>query len=124
MKQSRSLRCRLIINADDLGWSMGVNEAVCALYDKGVVSSASLMVGAPSGAQASRQGRSRPRLAIGLHLAAVGAPSLLSRNEVPHLVDRKGWFPDNCEWAAFRYTLIPSCRRELRHEIRAQLDAF
>ena len=81
---------RLIINADDFGWSTGVNEAVCALHSEGIVTSTSLMVGAPAATDAVERLAASPGLAVGLHVALVGAPPLLPPGEVPHLLDRDG----------------------------------
>jgi hopanoid biosynthesis associated protein HpnK len=116
--------CRLIINADDFGWSEGVNEAVCALYDAGVVTSTSLMVGAPAARHAIECAKARPGLAMGLHLVLVHGPALLPLQRIPHLVDHRGWFSMDCVRAGLRYTFVPPCWRELREEIQAQCAAF
>jgi hopanoid biosynthesis associated protein HpnK len=116
--------CRLIVNADDLGWSEGVNAAICALHDEGIVTSASLMVGAPALSDALARLRTRPHLAVGLHLTLVAGPSLLPPREIPHLADERGWFSGNCVRAGVRYTFLPACRRELRRELAAQFAAF
>ncbi|WP_226859322.1 ChbG/HpnK family deacetylase, partial [Acidithiobacillus albertensis] len=39
---------RLVVNADDFGLDLAVNEAVESAYQKGVLTTASLMVGAPA----------------------------------------------------------------------------
>ena len=58
----------LIVNADDFGLSPGVNEGVLATHDRGIVTSASLMVRWPAAEAAVTVARSRPRLSLGLHL--------------------------------------------------------
>jgi hopanoid biosynthesis associated protein HpnK len=116
--------CRLILNADDLGWSQGVNDAVCDLYDEGIITSTSLMVGAPAAPDAVARVEHRPGLAVGLHLTLVGGPSLLPPQTIPHLVDRRGWFSSNCLQAGLWYTLLSSCHRELRLEAGAQFKAL
>jgi hopanoid biosynthesis associated protein HpnK len=116
--------CRLIVNADDFGWSEGVNEAVCALYDEGIVTSTSLLVGAPAAREARSRLRSRPGLAVGLHLAGVHAPALLPREVIPRLADRDGELETRCLPAALRCTLLPSVREELARELEAQAKAF
>ncbi len=58
----------LIVNADDLGLSAGVNAGVFEAHDRGVVTSASLMVCRPAAAAAAEEARRHPDLAIGLHL--------------------------------------------------------
>ncbi len=62
------MRRTLIVNADDLGLSEGVNRGILRAHDEGIVSSASLMVRAPAAAHAAEELRSRPRLGVGLHV--------------------------------------------------------
>jgi predicted glycoside hydrolase/deacetylase ChbG (UPF0249 family) len=59
---------RLIVNADDFGLSPGVNEGVAAAHERGILTSASLMVRWPGAAQAADYARVHPRLSVGLHL--------------------------------------------------------
>lgn len=115
---------QLIVNADDFGWSAGVNEAVAARYDAGVVTSPSLMVGCPAASDAIRRARERPGLAVGLHVTLAGAPAVLSQAELPHLCDAQGWLPHDWRRAALGYTSVPAWRRELRRELEAQFHRF
>lgn len=61
-------RRRLIVNADDFGQSPGVNRGVVAAHERGIVTSASLMVRWPASAEAAAHGRAHPELSLGLHL--------------------------------------------------------
>lgn len=83
----------LIINADDFGYGGGVNRAIAQLHDRGVVTSAGLMVNTPSTAEAVALAAARPRLSLGLHVNFT--------NEAQRLVD----FDDP-----------EVCRRELRRQ--------
>ena len=68
---------RLIINADDLGLTPGVNRAIFEANANGVVTSATLMANSAAFANAVEGVRSRPgaRLSVGCHLVLVdGAP--------------------------------------------------
>ena len=118
------MACRLIINADDFGWSPGVNEAVAQLADEGIVTSTSLMVAAPAAAEAVDLARRRPELAVGLHLALVCAPPLLPAEEIPALADGRGRLPDCWQRAAIRFWLSRASRADLRREAEAQFKAF
>lgn len=60
--------CYLIVNADDFGQSAGVNAGVAAAHERGIVTSASLMVRWPAAESAARYARETPGLSIGLHL--------------------------------------------------------
>lgn len=68
--------------------------------------------------------RSRPTLAVGLHLALVDARPALAPADVPHLVGRDGRFSASPTRAGLRYAFSDAARRELRREVRAQLEAF
>lgn len=57
----------LIINADDLGLSRGVNEGILEAHTDGVVTSASLMVSRPGAEHAAALARDQPSLSVGLH---------------------------------------------------------
>ena len=59
---------RLIVNADDFGRSPGINRGIIAAHERGIVTSASLMVRWPAAAEAAAYARAQPRLSLGLHL--------------------------------------------------------
>lgn len=58
----------VIVNADDLGASRGINEGTVAAVDAGIVTSASLMVNMPAAADAVDRLASRPEVSIGIHV--------------------------------------------------------
>jgi predicted glycoside hydrolase/deacetylase ChbG (UPF0249 family) len=58
----------LIVNADDFGLSEGVNRGIIEAHERGIVTSASLMVLKPAAARAAAYGREHPRFGLGLHL--------------------------------------------------------
>jgi predicted glycoside hydrolase/deacetylase ChbG (UPF0249 family) len=57
----------LIVNADDFGLSAGVNRGIIQAHERGIVTSASLMVRQPAAAEAAEYARGRPELSVGLH---------------------------------------------------------
>jgi chitin disaccharide deacetylase len=65
---ARSTTRWLIVNADDLGQSDGVNDGIMTAVERGVVTSASLMVRWPAAADAAAWARGRDDVSIGLHL--------------------------------------------------------
>lgn len=84
----------LVVNADDLGLTKGVNRAIRRAHLEGIVTSTSLLTVARHRDDAIAMLRATPTLAVGLHLALVGEdPPVLSAAEVPTLVDRRGSFP-------------------------------
>jgi chitin disaccharide deacetylase len=58
----------LIVNADDFGHSDPVNAGVVDAHERGIVTSASLMVKREAAADAAEYARSHPILGVGLHL--------------------------------------------------------
>ncbi len=58
----------LIVNADDFGWCAGVNRGIVEAHRRGIVTSASLMVGMPGSEEAARLAREWPELSVGLHV--------------------------------------------------------
>lgn len=59
---------RLIVNADDFGQSAGVNRGIIETHEKGILTSASLMVRWPAAAEAASYARAHRSLGVGLHL--------------------------------------------------------
>jgi predicted glycoside hydrolase/deacetylase ChbG (UPF0249 family) len=59
---------RLIVNADDFGQSRGVNRGVIEAHERGIVTSASLMIRWPAAVEAAAYARSRSGLSVGLHV--------------------------------------------------------
>jgi len=60
----------LIINADDFGYALGVNQGIIAAYEQGIVLSTSLKVDAPLATEAAVLTRRHPNLGVGLHFTA------------------------------------------------------
>jgi hopanoid biosynthesis associated protein HpnK len=117
-------RPHLIITADDFGLSEGVNEAVERAHRDGILTSASLMVGAPAAEDAVRRARAMPSLRVGLHLVVIEGPSVLPQSAIPDLVDADGQFPSDQLKLGIDYFFRPRIRRQLAAEIRAQFAAF
>ena len=59
---------RLIVNGDDFGASLGINRGIVEAHERGVLTSASLMVDGPAAADAVARARANPALSLGLHL--------------------------------------------------------
>jgi hopanoid biosynthesis associated protein HpnK len=115
---------RLVVNADDLGRSPEINEAVFSAHEHGILTSASLMVTGAAAAAAVAEARSHPRLGIGLHLTLVDGQSVLPRTAIPGLVDAQGSFSNRVVWTGLRYFLRRDLRAALARELQAQLTAF
>lgn len=115
---------RLVVTADDFGNDVAVNEAVEQAHTHGILTAASLMVGAPAAADAVARAKRLPRLGVGLHLVLVDGTPLLPPDDVPGLVDGNSRFRGNMAAAGAAMFFLPSTRRQLAAEIAAQFAAF
>lgn len=58
----------LIVNADDFGASCGINRGVMEAHERGILTSASLLVDARGAKEAAALSRTVPNLSVGLHV--------------------------------------------------------
>ncbi len=82
------------------------------------------MVGGEAARDAVLRARRLPSLSVGLHLVVTRGRPVTAPAEIPALVDRRGRLPEGLARAGFRYFLLPSARRQLEREVRAQFAAF
>ncbi|HKM87161.1 MAG TPA: hopanoid biosynthesis-associated protein HpnK [Xanthobacteraceae bacterium] len=114
----------LIINADDFGLSEPVNAAIEQAHRSGILSAASLMVGAPAAADAIERARALPNLRVGLHIVLVDGDPVTDRAHIPGLIDRSGRFRNDLARYGARIALDASVRRQVAEEIIAQFEAY
>ena len=101
---------RLITTADDFGLSCGVNEAVQIAATRGILTSASLMVGGPAAEDAVARARDIAGLAVGLHLVVIEGAPVLPARAIPDLVDASGQFPSGQLRLGVDYFFRPAFR--------------
>jgi predicted glycoside hydrolase/deacetylase ChbG (UPF0249 family) len=98
-------RC-LIVNADDFGQTAGINRGIIAAHERGIVTSASLMVRWPAAAEAAAYCKGHPELSLGLHL------------------DLGEWAFRDGSWVP-RYEVVPlDDPAVVEHEVYRQLDHY
>ena len=68
---------KVIMNADDFGFSKGVNLGILEAFQRGVVSSTSLMVNMPGFDHAVELMKQYPELKVGIHLVTSVQYSIL-----------------------------------------------
>jgi chitin disaccharide deacetylase len=76
---------RLIINADDFGYTRGVNRAVSEAHTRGVVTSSTLMAKGAAFAEAAQLSKTMPQLSIGCHVVLIDGEPTLDSSHVPSL---------------------------------------
>jgi len=67
----------IILTGDDFGLAAPVNEAIVEAHRQGVLTTASLMVGAAAADDAVARARRLPDLRVGLHLTVIDGGALL-----------------------------------------------
>lgn len=84
----------LIVNGDDFGLSPGVNAGIAEAFDRGILTSTTLLANAPSFDEAAElaQARAERGLGVGVHLNIVRGAPLSPPGEVSRLVDSSGRF--------------------------------
>ncbi len=97
---------KLIVNADDLGLSAGVNAGIAEAHERGIVTSASLMVRQTAAAEAAAYAAKHPALAVGLH------------------IDLGQWDYESGEWMVAYERCAQDDEAAVEAECRGQLDAF
>ena len=115
---------KLIVNADDFGSSFSVNKAILQAHERGILTSASLMVAGPAVDEAVALARSTPTLAVGLHLVLVNGKAASPIGMIPHIVDHEGRFPDDPLMAGLRAVSSAAARNETRRELETQFALF
>jgi hopanoid biosynthesis associated protein HpnK len=114
----------LVVTADDFGAAIEVNEAVEKGHIEGILTAASLMVGAPAAEDAVARALRLPRLGVGLHLVLTDGVPTLPAVVIPDLVDAQGRFAEDMGRLAWKLAVSARTRRQCRAEIEAQFAAF
>ncbi|HXJ38021.1 MAG TPA: ChbG/HpnK family deacetylase [Bryobacteraceae bacterium] len=97
---------QVIVNADDFGQSPGINRGVIEAFERGIVTSASLMVRWGAAAEAAGYARCHPEMSVGLHL---DFGEMTWRDE---------------EWVSLYRVVDENDARSVSSEIERQVDLF
>jgi predicted glycoside hydrolase/deacetylase ChbG (UPF0249 family) len=89
---SPARKVNIIISGDDLGMCDAVNESIYQLIKEGCVTSASLMVNAPSAEAAIAQSSEYPRCSFGVHLNVTEFRPLTTNPALQAIMDGEGRF--------------------------------
>ena len=114
----------MIVTADDFGLAPEVNAAVEAAHSNGILTAASLMIGAPAAADAVERARRLRSLKVGLHIVLTDGYPVSPASRLPNLVDRSGRLRSDMARASIRIFVDPMVRRQVADEIAAQFEAF
>lgn len=108
--------------ADDYGLTPGVCEGILDCFERGPLTSTSVLTNAPAFSRYADKLRSSG-IEVGLHVAFVGEdPPVLSAREIPTLVDRHGRLPLSWRGLSTRMAARRVDPRDLKAEAEAQLE--
>jgi hopanoid biosynthesis associated protein HpnK len=109
-----------VVNADDFGFTSGVNRAIVKAHTDGVVTSATLMANGPAFSEAKRLARQFPKLSIGCHVVLIDGEPVLPPAQIPSLT-QSGQFRDDLKAFAARALTRQLDATEIAAEATAQI---
>jgi chitin disaccharide deacetylase len=78
---------RLVVNADDLGYTEAINRGIVEAHERGIVTSTSLMVDRPAAEDGVARAQGT-RLSVGLHAVLDGVPAARAADELDRQLAR------------------------------------
>ena len=120
-RDRRDLR-NLIVNADDLGWTEGVNRGIVEAHCHGIVTSASLLANGAAFASGVELARTTPGLGVGVHLNLSDGEPVAERELVTCLVNERGEMEGRPESLLLRLARRSVSLEEVEREWDAQIQ--
>lgn len=112
---------RLIINADDFGFTSGVNRAIVEAHVRGVVTSSTLMANGPAFTEAVQLAKTLPQISVGCHVVLIDGEPALRADKLPSLT-RAHEFRDGLKAFASRALTGRLASEEIFAEASAQIQ--
>jgi hopanoid biosynthesis associated protein HpnK len=79
---------RLIVNADDFGFTAGVNRGIAEGHRSGIVTSSTLMANGPAFENAVGLANTMPRLSVGCHVVLIDGEPVVEAKRIPSLISK------------------------------------
>ncbi|MFZ0275506.1 MAG: ChbG/HpnK family deacetylase, partial [Candidatus Sulfotelmatobacter sp.] len=113
---------RLIVNADDFGFTAGINRAIVEAHTRGIVTSTTLMAKGRAFDDAVRSAATVPVLSVGCHVVLIDGVPVLDAKQLPSITT------SNSSGSRFRDGLKSFAARALTgrlnpHEIEIEVSA-
>jgi hopanoid biosynthesis associated protein HpnK len=113
---------RLIVNADDLGLTKGINRAVVEGHLHGIITSASLLANGAAFGSAVALARQQTPLGIGVHLNLTQGRPVAASSRVPSLLNPQGIFFSGPLNQIKRLLTGHATLSDVEIELRAQIE--
>ena len=108
----------IIVNADDLGGTVAINDAIFGLMEHGLVTSATILANAPGFDDAAGRLKSLPQCSFGVHLNLTAFAPLTADKAFAPILDERGCMTRKTE----RVTPTPALLRAAYRELCAQVE--
>jgi predicted glycoside hydrolase/deacetylase ChbG (UPF0249 family) len=112
----------LIVNADDLGWTEGVNRGIAEAHRNGIVTSASLLANGAAFESGVELARTMPALGVGVHLNLSDGEPVAPRELVTSLLNERGELEGRPESLLLRLARRSVLLEEVEREWDAQIQ--
>ncbi|HUJ82712.1 MAG TPA: ChbG/HpnK family deacetylase [Candidatus Acidoferrales bacterium] len=112
----------LIVNADDFGFTPGVNEGILRAFREGILTSTTIMANGPAFDDAVSHTRDCPEIDVGCHLVLVGGKSVAPPGEIPSLAKRDGDLPKSLFELTCRLWSGMVQEADIEREFHAQVE--
>jgi predicted glycoside hydrolase/deacetylase ChbG (UPF0249 family) len=112
----------LIVNADDLGWTEGVNRGIAETHRNGIVTSASLLANGRAFGSGVELARTTPGLGVGIHLNLSDGEPVAGRELVATLLNERGVLEGRPESLLLRLARRSILLEEVEREWDAQIQ--
>lgn len=114
---------KIYINADDFGFSHGINLAIFKGCHEGIINSTSIMMNQAGTDEAILLSKKMRNIDIGLHINLTNGYPVNAQSKVRNLVDKEGKFCCGFIKLMFRTMYLKEIRFQIWREIEAQIKA-
>lgn len=111
----------MIVNADDFGYTRGVNSGAIRGFRDGIITSATIMANGRAFDDAVDCAKQNPQLGVGCHLVLVDGVSVENPNTIPSLADSEGNLPATVAVLTSRLLAGRVRGEDIARELRAQV---
>jgi chitin disaccharide deacetylase len=112
----------LIVNADDFGYTAGINAGILRAFQDGILTSTTIMASGPAFDDAVALVRANPSMDVGVHLVLVGGKAVAPSAEIPSLAKANGDLPDSLLELVGKLSGGLIQTEDIEREFRAQIE--